>query len=408
MSELGDVTQVIRMMFDGLTIAFKVGQAGMKLMKKGMELIALLVHREKLMGETSLKNMLKSGSELQVFQFDARDFKQFQKLAKQYGVLYSEIPYDDRDPSTKEVFFPAEAASRVNMIIQRLQKCRIQTFENFIGDIPEAELDDMLAKLRAENEKLLEQKGMTQEELSQEMIGEAKAEQEEQAKQEAKEKGKSGDESTEKEASKSEGKSTEKAEDTSEVKTTETVLREASVENIREIRDRMILASKVQNEDLKRFYFSEEMIASEAPAYLVVRIPGMDGRSIWLNKEDVLEDRERGGYISFLDKGRSYSVVDEENQVVESMNGKELYEEHYEPSKQEAARQREAAGRRGSERQKNRDRQGEKSKKDAAIKIRNGHLYVKTGEFFDRLDKAGAKKVAEDNARREAYSGKSR
>ncbi len=122
MSEISDAVQIIRVGYDTIEIAMKVGSGSIEMMQKAVNLLIGLLEHEKTMGKTNLKGLLEKGGDIQVLTFADEDLKKFQKLAKKYGILYSVMPDADRKDGITEVLFHSEAAPRLRMICQKLKK----------------------------------------------------------------------------------------------------------------------------------------------------------------------------------------------------------------------------------------------------------------------------------------------
>ena len=86
MSEISDAVQIIRVGFEGMEIAMKVGSASIGAMQKTMKFIYGMLNFEKSMGKTSMKQLLMRGGDLQVLEFNKQDLVKVQKLAKKYGI----------------------------------------------------------------------------------------------------------------------------------------------------------------------------------------------------------------------------------------------------------------------------------------------------------------------------------
>ena len=61
------------------------------------------------------------------------------------------------------------------------------------------------------------------------------------------------------------------------------------------------------------------------------RVPGTWGenaRYVWLNKENIMDIHSGKTMLTFIDSSKDYKLYDEENRVVETKRGDELYR-HY-------------------------------------------------------------------------------
>lgn len=132
MSEIADAVQIIRVTYDGIEIAMKMGSASIQSMQKALDLIVGMLEHEKEMGKTNLKGLLAKGGDIQVLSFADEDLKKFRKLAKKYGILYSEMPDADRKDGLTEVMFHSEAAPRIRMMSQKLQDGRVWGMDEYL------------------------------------------------------------------------------------------------------------------------------------------------------------------------------------------------------------------------------------------------------------------------------------
>ena len=116
--EIAEAIQIIRVAYDGIEIAMKVGSGGINIIKKTIEILIGLLDYEKSIGKVNMRKLLTKGGDLQVFQFNAEDFKKVKKMAKKYGILYSVLPQINKEQGKMEIVFHTEAVPRVNMLIQ--------------------------------------------------------------------------------------------------------------------------------------------------------------------------------------------------------------------------------------------------------------------------------------------------
>ena len=78
MSEISDAVQIIRVGYDTIEIAMKVGSGSIEMMQKAVNLLIGLLEHEKTMGKTNLKGLLEKGGDIQVLTFADEDLKKFQ------------------------------------------------------------------------------------------------------------------------------------------------------------------------------------------------------------------------------------------------------------------------------------------------------------------------------------------
>ena len=118
--EIQEAVQIIRVAYDGIEIAMKVGSGGIAAMQKAIDFLKGMLDYEKSLGKTSMRKLLLKGGDLQVLQFNTEDMKKVEKMAKKYGILYSVLPDCNRKDGLSEVIFHTEAVPRVNMMHKRM------------------------------------------------------------------------------------------------------------------------------------------------------------------------------------------------------------------------------------------------------------------------------------------------
>ena len=132
--EIQEAVQIIRVAYDGIEIAMKIGSGGAAAAKKVLDLLIGLMDYEKSIGKVNLRKLLMKGGDLQVFQFDSKDQKRVEKMAKKYGILYSVLPNINKEQGKMEIVFHTEAVPRVNMLIQKLKLGRIASFDEYLRE----------------------------------------------------------------------------------------------------------------------------------------------------------------------------------------------------------------------------------------------------------------------------------
>ena len=76
---------------------------------------------------------------------------------------------------------------------------------------------------------------------------------------------------------------------------------------------------------------SRKLIVDENDHAVKTRIPGTWGESaryVWLRKENIMDIHNGKTMLTFLDSGKDYKLYDDQNRVVETQKGDELYT-HY-------------------------------------------------------------------------------
>lgn len=130
--EIQEAVQIIRVAYDGIDIAMKVGSGGISAMQSVLEFFKGMLDYEKSIGQTSMRKLLMKGGDLQIFQFKTEDMAKVKKLAKKYGILYSVLPDVNKQNGMSEIIFHSEAVPRINMMIQKLKSGRIATFDDYL------------------------------------------------------------------------------------------------------------------------------------------------------------------------------------------------------------------------------------------------------------------------------------
>ena len=152
--EIQEAVQIIRVAYEGIEIAMKVGSGGISAIQKAIHVLAGLLEYEKSIGKTNLRKLLMKGGDLQVFQFPSSEKKQVERLAKKYGILYSSLPDVNKEDGMLEIVFHSEAVPRINMMIQKLKEGRIATFEDYVMNGKEEELGKLTSYLKNQKAEL--------------------------------------------------------------------------------------------------------------------------------------------------------------------------------------------------------------------------------------------------------------
>ena len=84
--EIQEAVQIIRVAYDGIEIAMKVGSGGIAAMQKAIDFLKGMLDYEKSLGKTSMRKLLLKGGDLQVLQFKTEDKRKVEKMAKKYGI----------------------------------------------------------------------------------------------------------------------------------------------------------------------------------------------------------------------------------------------------------------------------------------------------------------------------------
>lgn len=337
--EIQEAVQIIRVAYDGIEIAMKVGSGGIGMMQKAIDFLKGMLDYEKTMGKTSMRKLLQKGGDMQVLQFDTSDMKKVEKMAKKYGILYSVLPDLDRKDGKSEVIFHTEAVPRVNMMIQKLKYGRIATFDDYLKNGDEKQLGKLMEFLRGQKE------------------GNDKIHTAESARASANLEGlieKVGLFAMEKQSISvdaiKEKFSINSDEAENVIKQLETIGfigakdadgqhkvimdKEAFLNRVRgyqELAERMRAVATSKNTDLSDVTISKTLIVEENDHAVKTRVPGTYGdnvRYVWINKENIMEIHNGKTMLTFIDSNKNYKLYDAENRVVETKSGDSLYS-HY-------------------------------------------------------------------------------
>ena len=293
---------------------------------------------KKSLGKTSMRKLLLKGGDLQVLQFNTEDMKKVEKMAKKYGILYSVLPDCNRKDGLSEVIFHTEAVPRVNMMIQKLKFGKIATFDDYLKNGDEKSLGKLMDFLKKQqgNEKshtiegdkvnsaidgLIEKVGMFAMEKKAISVDQVKenfsinGEQAESVIRQLETIGVLGS----------------KNEDG-----THTVMmdKDAFINRVRgyqDLAERMRAVAASKNANLSDVTISKKLIIEENDHAVKTRVPGTWGEEakyVWLRKENIMEIHGGKTMLTFLDSNKDYKLYDEQNRVVTTQKGTELYT-HY-------------------------------------------------------------------------------
>lgn len=338
--EIQEAVQIIRVAYDGIEIAMKVGSGGVSAIQRAIDFLKGIVEYEKSLGRTSMRKLLIKGGDLQIFQFKTEDMRKVEKMAKKYGILYSILPDVNLKDGMSEIIFHSEAVPRVNMMIQKLKFGRIASFDDYLKNGDDQQLGKLMEFLKSQ--KMGNEKSHTEESVRAsatmerliEKVGLFAMEKQNISVGAVKENFSIGD---------------QQAEDVIRQLETMGVLakrdsngnhkvimdQEAFGNRIRgyqDLAERMRAVSKSKDMNLADVTISRTLIAKENETAVKTRIPGTwgkDVRYIWINKENIMDIHNGKTILTFLDKKKDYKIYDEENRVIEMKKGDALYNNHY-------------------------------------------------------------------------------
>ncbi len=337
--EIQEAVQIIRVAYDGIEIAMKVGSGGINAMQKAIDFLKGMLDYEKTLGKTSMRKLLMKGGDLQVLQFETKDMKKVEKMAKKYGILYSVLPDMNKKDGLSEVIFHTEAVPRVNMMIQKLSFGRIATFDDYLKNGDEKQLGRLMDFLKSQkmgNDKvhtaegarasaamdgLIEKVGlfaMEKQSISVDAVKENFSIDHNQAENVLKQLETIG----------VLGEKNEQGEHKVIMDKDAFMNRIKGYQNLAE---RMMAVSASKNTNLSDVTISKTLIVKENDHAVKTRIPGTWGenaRYVWIKKENIMDIHSGKTMLTFIDNSKDYKLYDEQNRVVETKRGDELYK-HY-------------------------------------------------------------------------------
>ena len=338
--EIQEAVQIIRVAYDGIEIAMKVGSGGLSAMQKTLSFLKEMLDYEKSIGKTNMRSLLARGGDLQVFQFNTEDRKKFEKLAKKYGILYTTLPDVNKTDGKSEILFHSEAVPRVNILMQKLGVGRIANFDDYLKNGNEEQLGKLMDFLQGQKrgnatahtdndartnvlmDGLIEKVGLYAMEKQNISVDAVKTEfslEKEQA-----------------ETVMSQLTNIGVLNKENDTETYKVVMdKDAFINRIKgyqELADRIYAVASSKNTELADVTISKTLIVQENDHAVKTRVPGTwgeDVRYLWVNKSNIMEIHGGKTMLTFLDKNKDYKLYDKENRVVDTMNGGKLYADHY-------------------------------------------------------------------------------
>lgn len=337
--EIQEAVQIIRVGYDGIEIAMKICGGTLEELKKAVDFLIAVMDHEKTMGKTDMRRLLMKGGDLQVFQFPTGDMKKVEKMAKKYGLLYSVLPNINIKDGMSEIIFHTEAVPRVNMMVQKLKSGRIATFDDYLKNGDEKEIDKVLSFLKEQkkgNESLRTEEAVKAGEALNgliEKVGNYAMEKKSISVEEVKE-----NFSLEKGQAENVVGQLErigvlsKGEDGQHKVLMDKDAFRNRIKGYYELAQRMQAVAAAQNPNLADITITKKLIVEENEHAIKTRVPGTWGEEakyIWIEKDRAMEIHNGKTILTFLDRDKNYKMYSADNRVVGTMKGKELYEGHY-------------------------------------------------------------------------------
>lgn len=320
MSEVQDTVQVFGVTIQGIEVCFRITKELLKALQKLVKFLSNMLFHEKLLGKTSMKDLLKQGVNLEVCQVPNDRMKKFEKFAKKYGILYTEVP--GGKGGMTDILFRKEDIPRMNLLFERmgLGKVDSKDIADFVNDMSDKDIYDIAPT----NPEVVE---FPSEEIDK-MRGEFEKYQ------------------------------------SPQVETSKEIYDDKTMKKMKEFHKEMEdVASQYENNRMNQEEFNQAVqniqfkVLSNHPSYeeisvatrnkqgklllvdetqnkIKVRIPYEKDKFIWLDKKDAFISSDRRKITAFLRRDREYDIVDKSNQKVEGMKGSELRKKHFDPVKQ--------------------------------------------------------------------------
>lgn len=238
-----------------------------------------------------------------------------------------------------EIIFHTEAVPRVNMMIQKLKSGRIATFDDYLKNGDEKEMDKVLSFLKEQkkgNDNLHTEEAARAGEALEgliEKVGSYAMEKKSISVEEVKENFSLENEQAENVVGQLERIGAISKEENGKHK----VLMDkerflSSMKGYRELAQRVQAVAAAQNPDLTDITITKKLITEENDHAIKTRIPGTWGENaqyVWINKDRAMEIHEGKTILTFLDRNKDYKIYSGDNRVVATMKGKDLYDGHY-------------------------------------------------------------------------------
>ena len=339
--EIQEAVQIIRVAYDGIEIAMKVGSGGIQALQKVLDVFKGLLDYEKSIGKVNMRKLLVKGGDLQVLQFKSEDMKKVEKLAKKYGILYSVLPNINKGKGMSEIVFHSEAVPRVNMLLKKITNGKVATFDEYLKENNGEQMGKLTEFLEKEKKKGNSGSHTTEDEVVNETIDNLLE--------------RVGNFATEKESvsvdqvKENFSVSQQQAETLIQKLTALGVLAQADregsykpiidrdafgnrIKSYRALADRIKAISKSQQANVMDITISKTLIIEENENAVKTRVPGTWGdnaRYLWIAKENTMEIHGGKTILTFLDKDKDYKLYDSENRVAEVKKGDVLRDKHY-------------------------------------------------------------------------------
>lgn len=337
--EIQEAIQIVRVGYDGIEIAMKICGGTLEQIKKAVDFMIAVMDHEKTMGKTDMRKLLMKGGDLQVLQFPTDEIKKVEKMAKKYGLLYSVLPDINKNDGMSEIIFHTEAVPRVNMMLQKLKAGKIATFDDYLKNGDEKEIDKVLSFLKEQkrgNDNLhTEEAVKASETLTKlmEKVGNYAMEKKSISVEEVKENFSLEKEQAEKIVGQLERIGVISKEENGKHKVQ--MDKDMFINRMRgyqKLANRIQAVTTAKNPDLIDITIAKQLITEENNHAIKTRIPntwGENAQYIWINKEKAMDINGGKTILTFLDINKDYKIYSKDNKVIDTIKAKDLYDKHY-------------------------------------------------------------------------------
>ena len=377
--EIQEAVQIIRVGYDGIEIAMKLGGASIEQIKKFAGFLFAVMDHEKAMGKTDMRKLLVKGGDLQVLKFAAGEQRQVEKLAKKYGILYSVLPDINKHDGMCEIIFHTEAVPRVNMMLQKLKSGRLATFDDYLNNGDKKEMDKVLSFLKKQKPKSgrfhTEEDARAREHLLGlvEKAGMYASSKKDISAEEIRKKFHISYKQAEEAVGKLEEIGVLSSADNGQHKVL--MDQEAFIKRIRRYQELAgrIKAAAAKENNFVDITLSKKLATEENSHAVKVRLPGTWGenaRYLWIPKEQAAEIHNGKTLLAFLDCNKEYKLYSADNKSAGTMKGSILYKKHFDRVAEEVRKNYEKEKKMKTEGKKQPGKKPVKKKKESGQKKR--------------------------------------
>ena len=125
MNTSGDAAeQIVRLSLEGSEVALKLTGSAAK--NIAAMIYAVLKDQKRTKGKARIESMIRTERPMTAYTLKREDCAEFQKRAKEYGIMFCPIPYKKTDETVDVLVFESDA-SRVNRIVERFKFSVVDT-----------------------------------------------------------------------------------------------------------------------------------------------------------------------------------------------------------------------------------------------------------------------------------------